>query len=416
MRKNRGLILFIGIIAAIVLEGCSSEPIYYSKKEIKDYVKSVYGNECKLVEEITHKDGGGYGDDEEENPSYEYVFENKDGIEFSVIAYTYHHSIDASTSIFYGKGFSCNYEAAVIEYYKEEIENCSKDYDVTVEITDYSHINVYLNSYEMIDEVAELFVEIDELLSYECDYDNAPFSGGRDSVGYLSVYIKPNVVAEYNDNGEAYQGVAQIVYSKNEENRWKEEDAFEQIQRGFVIDVKEDYQQGRPSFEISDELWYAYPAPSLEVVSINGKAIEEDAEYIYGFSYDWDVENYVICSLDPCQDFENFPYNYTERGKFANLVELLGGKYACKDWKAAWEIGDDMWTAALYTKDADRSSYEFNSFVVYKNKDYVNLSEPSGRGNGTVSGRAFTISDMEEMLGVKFVIDEKEMTIEIVKE
>lgn len=403
MKMNIRTLSLIGLMAMLFLTACSTEPVYYSKSEVKSYVREQYGWGCKLLEEVVHENGidGNY-DADEGQACYEYIFESEDGFQFSVISYTRHITFDASTSIFYEEALSCDFGERFMEYHKEAMQEIIDAYAFETEISG-SCVFVDLESYKQLSEVAELFVQLDEYLDY------------RYSVA-VYVDIKPNIAAEYNENGE-YRGnhVAKISTSMTQKERKTLDEVYIELEKEFVLNVKEDYQKGRPSYEIPDELWYAYPAPSLKVVSIAGVEVTEDDEFSYGFIYDGELESYTIRNLDPCQDFEEFPYNYTEKGLFAYLVKCLGGKYVCDDWKAVWKIGENTWTAKLYTKNASQSSYEYDKLKVYKNDEKIKLTDIGERRNGTVSGRVYTVEDLEQMLGVTILIDEKEMTIEIQK-
>lgn len=77
------------------------------------------------------------------------------------------------------------------------------------------------------------------------------------------------------------------------------------------------------------------------------------------------------------------------------------------------EIGDNQWEAALMVDDKS----EYKDFKVKRNGRELELSPYSEEGfhrnNGTVSGRSFTLEDLEKMLDVEFVIDQRAETIEM---
>lgn len=115
-------------------------------------------------------------------------------------------------------------------------------------------------------------------------------------------------------------------------------------------------------------------------------------------------------AASPCQDFEDFPYTYSGVGTFAYLVKLLGGTYSCDDWKAIWEIDGDTWEATLHTKEKDGTAYSYDFLEVSRNGVPLQLTEDnSSRGNGTVSGRRYTLEDLELMLDIKIEIDQINM-------
>ena len=101
---------------------------------------------------------------------------------------------------------------------------------------------------------------------------------------------------------------------------------------------------------------------------------------VYRFYYDEDSETYWLACLDPCQDFDGFPYPYEPQGRFADLVSMMNGTYTSSDWTARWKIGDDIWEARLLVS------------------------------NGTVSGRWFSIEDLIRMLHVQVIMNQDTMT------
>ncbi|MDW2797478.1 hypothetical protein RZO55_07810 [Clostridium boliviensis] len=85
-----------------------------------------------------------------------------------------------------------------------------------------------------------------------------------------------------------------------------------------------------------------------EPLSIEFNDLARDYDDTYTLYYNYDLETYMMSYLDPCQDFIDFPYDYSGAGTFNHLVVQL-------------ELSDDN-----------------------------NIA-----GNGTVSGRKYTIEDLE---------------------
>jgi hypothetical protein len=200
--------------------------------------------------------------------------------------------------------------------------------------------------------------------------------------------------------------IMKVNFSTNENERFSTESIAEDIERTFVDDIK----TGELTcYNIPDELLYKYPAPYVEVIEINGTILNtesSDETTSYSFEYDAETEQYWIYTLDLCQDFEDFPYDYSERGNFANLVEMLGGEYTCDDWKATWTIGEHVWEAKL---EVDEMS-EYKDFEIEKDRENLELSDNNDLYGRTVSGRPFTLEDMEKMLNVEIVVDQISMT------
>lgn len=374
---------------------CSTEPVYYTKAEVKQYVKEHYGSGYKLKEKDSYPD-----DTEEENLMYEYTFENKDGVRFSVYTYTSHISIDASESIFYSKGITDDYVQSVIDLRIDDAMKCCEGAPFDVETEEDNDIRFYLDSYEQIPDAAEVIADIDAAISLKYN-DSVP----GDNRG-VAVYIKPDEdvedIDEWQDN-YSYR-ICLVKYSNNPKSKLVEDDIIISIERSLVNGIKD---KGKDYYTVPDELLYKYPATWIRVNDVNGVT---DFEQSIAFSYDTNRDSYWINSLDPCQDFEDFPYNRTEEGTFASLVELFGGTYQCDDWKANWQIGNDKWTAWLIVDD----DYRYVDFKVAKNGEELDISEGNGSYNGTVSGRGFSMEDIEKMLGVDIIVDQVSMTARIV--
>jgi len=64
----------------------------------------------------------------------------------------------------------------------------------------------------------------------------------------------------------------------------------------------------------------------------------------------------------------------------------------------------------LETVQTGNSRYAYDKLIVKQNGKKVTLSDPHDRSNGTVSGRAYTVEDLETLLGVTIEIDQVNMT------
>ena len=140
--------LFLCALILIVLAGlaaCSTEPIYYSQREVKKYVKEHFGKSYKLVDKDSYED-----DSKEKNMMYEYIFENDEGIKFSVYSSTRHICIDASESIFYEKRIRDNYIDSVVEFHAEDIEEICEASELDAVLGEDNAVIIYLDTYEQI--------------------------------------------------------------------------------------------------------------------------------------------------------------------------------------------------------------------------------------------------------------------------
>lgn len=383
-------IISLLLILTLGLAGCSTKPTYYSKEEVEEYVEDVFGKDFSLIEEDSYLD-----DSDEKNPIYEYIFENDKGIKFSVYAYTYHVSIDASQSIFYDKSIKDNYIESIMKYYENDIKSLCASVSFDASMEDLS-MKFFLDDYKQIPEAAKLIARIDHVVSMEYDYHK---QNRYNPTKTISIFLKPNDArVDWKEEYE-YQ-IAGITLSFNQEKRLNSVDVATSIEQQMANKIKE----GEITYySIPDEILYKYPARKITITSINNHT---EFNFNYGFLYDEDTQSYWISNLDPCQDFEDFPYNYTDRGKFAEIVKLLGGTYQCDDWSATWIINNNTWEANLITKE---NSSEFQELIVRKNGELIQLSDPEDRNNGTTSGRAFTKEDIEQLLDVEIIIDQRQM-------
>lgn len=400
LKKRLFLLGIIFGIFVLLLTACSTEPVYYSKNEVMRYAADIFGNTYKLTETKSYPD-----DTEEQNLMYEYVFANEKGIAFSVYTYTDHICIDGSEFIFYEKGISNNYIGAVMDFYMDDIQAICESASFPVEITEFNRIKFYLDSYTQIEEAANLITQLDQTLSFCCDYEK---HGGYTYTCSVVLYLQPDNSEEVPNWKNTFDcNIADVDLSTDEDARLRKDELAGRIEEQMVNHIK-DFEL--TCYTIPDEILYKYPVTRVSVAAIQGKTEFEPA---YAFKYDSETAQYWIYTMDPCQDFAGFPYNYTEKGQFAALVELLGGSYECHDWYAVWQIGGNTWEAWLKTEKYKSTEYYFDDFVVKMNGEPLPLSDPDDKNNGTVSGRAFTAADLERMLNVTITIDQRNATASI---
>lgn len=404
-RQTAGLLLVVWtLLTCFSLAGCSTEPVYYSEEDIRDYVRSVYGSDYRLAQRSSYED-----DSEEGNLVYVYQFENSDGMSFSVSTYSYHIGIDATTTAFYSKGIMDDYAKRRLEFKEEEVREVLERYPFAWSFSEISTgIDFGVEDYRQLPQAAELIAEVDRVMDMEGDYTDAIYSGND---VWMYLYLKPTPGMEYQGEEDQpwrgnyrYRLMAVALTRSSTEELLKEEDLAWRIQWNLTDEVKTG---DMPYYDIPEEFLYQYPAGQLEVVGL-----PLEAGYQYKFRFDLDSRKYWISSLDPCQDYEDFSYHYSNRGAFAALVEALGGSYWCEDGIAEWTIGENTWHATLVL---DQESH-YRDFLVTCNGEDVALDDPMGRDNGTVSGRAFTLEDLEQLLGVTVEVDQYSATARLLLE
>ncbi len=400
------VIFLIVILAFLSLTACSVKPVYYTRDEVLSYANRVFGYDIVLLEELAYPD-----DSEEENMMFEFVFVDDNGIEFSVFDYTGHVNFVSGETIFYEKKISDNYINTMIDYNSEGIEDILKSYG----IFDYwfeEGLILHLNDYNQFEATAKAIEEIDALLNFDIDYENWSYGSlARD--GYeVTVQLKPNaegyeVVDGEWENGYQYT-IARAPISTKEEIQYTAEEYFTLIERELVYIIKDDRKKGNETiYSLPDEILDKYPPKSLWLAQIPYDSFEGSLN----FSYNSDDEKYWIDQLDPCQDSIE-EYNYWHKESFKDIVEFLGGEYeSTTDWKAKWTVNGDEFEAELIVYE---NSY-YKDFIVYKNGEKLELDDPKGEKNGTVSGRAFSLEDLEKMLSTEILIDKYDETAIFVK-
>ncbi len=391
-RFIRGCLFIIVTTLMLTLTACSTNPVYYSKSEVLDYARSIIGDEVELTGELEYPDRT-----EDKNTMYEYIFIDKNGVLFSVFTHSSRISFDASVTNFYKKNIYDDYVESVVEYHSNTIDKVFNDYGIEYEFL-YDDLYLYLYDYEEIDTASQALAEIDGILALEYDFDSYdPPSNNKLEV---TIKLKPDspdeeIVGDEWKNDYSYT-IAYIYMSLDAEHRHTKEQIFTDIEREFVYDVRSD---SSPEYILPYEILYKYPA---QHILLTGGALYEDPEdeFEFYFEYDEDDDKYWIDMLDPCQE-SMVEYNYFDKGSFKHLVEALGGEYTSQDKRASWQINGASFEAELFL---DKQSY-YRHFEVSKDGEKLSLDDDDGKGNGTVSGRAFSIEDLEKMLNCDIIID-----------
>jgi hypothetical protein len=387
MKKKCVIILLpciLFLICTLFITGCSTKPIFNSKNEVKDYVKNVYGKEFKLVKEENHS----------------YTFRNEEGLSFTATSYSQNVSFDASETCFYEENFYTDYTESVLLFHADEIKELLNKYDLEVDTNENMYYRVYIKDSIQIEQAAKLIVELDKILAYKFNNNRIP----KKMSGYEAQALTICVNMEDTE-------LLSLDLSSDEDRRLDYELVNMGIEEAYVDCIK----AGEIDGKIDTELWAKYPADTIKPVYYNGEPLSiefddyaRDYEDTYTLHYNSYIGTYMMSYLDPCQDFKDFPYSYSGVGTFKHLVELLGGTYSCDDWKAIWEIDGNIWKATLHTKKKDGDSYSYDYLEVSRNGVLLDLTEGFG-GNGTISGRKYTLEDLELMLDVEIEIDQTNM-------
>lgn len=156
-------ILFIFIISVMfILTGCSFKPTYYSKAEVKSFVKDTFGSQYKLKSVNQGEDNS-----EEKNKMYEYIFENDEGFKFSVYSITAHFVFDATELSTYDKFLRSNYLSAMMNYKSNELKKIIESLSFKADVN-YSngYIYFYLSDYSQLEEAATAIIDIDKLFNF----------------------------------------------------------------------------------------------------------------------------------------------------------------------------------------------------------------------------------------------------------
>lgn len=233
----------------LLLTGCSFFPTYFSKKEVKQYVKELYGESYELIDENSYEKETG-------KKEYEYIFKNGEGISFSIYTYTSHLYFTGNESIFYEKVIRDNYTDSVINFYINDIERVCSEASFDINIDDYNNITFYLDSYTQISEAADIIEKIDKIVSfyYNEDFDSKyKFCYSCPYEEIIAVYLKPNNI-EDSDWKENYDYRISIELSNNDESRLKNEDIITTIEQELVNDIK----RGKTYYTIPEEILSKY--------------------------------------------------------------------------------------------------------------------------------------------------------------
>lgn len=407
--------------ALLLLAGCASAADRYGKDEIISYARTVHGSGTVFVREKTARYNGGIR-------SNQYIFRDSAGRKFSVWSEPVESAQDGEPSGTVHKGISDNYYDAVITDRADKLQALIDDSGLDVRLvqtgsTDKSDgrtwkIEMYLDRTDDFGDASMLISKMDALLAYRCERSSSSIGHGLADSKSIVIYMEPDQRAQ-GDTAEDWKESPYLsnyrissVKFTNGGDRLTASQADSEMENDFVDTVKLQKLRDVSCYDIPDTLSSKYNAPVLYVTSVQGHRPKEGE---YTFYYDRDSGQYWMTNLDLCQDFDGFPYEYSTKGSFAQLVRWLGGEYSCSDWQAQWSLGNYSWTARLSVKKSASSPYTFRSMQIERGDTFLTLSQPAsdipGEGtNGTPSGRAYSIEDLVRMLHADITVNEDKMT------
>ena len=165
MRRN--ILIILTTLVVFIITSCSSRPTYYSKSEIKSFVKEKFGTEYKLNKVEKSEDST-----PEKNTLYEYIFKNNEGFEFSIYSSTTHSTFDATELKTYEKKLETNYLTAMIDYKSNELNSIINTLSFNANVNSKNeNIDLYLTNFNQLEEATDTIIKIDELFSF--NYKNS---------------------------------------------------------------------------------------------------------------------------------------------------------------------------------------------------------------------------------------------------
>ena len=376
MKKQLIVIL---LLISFFITGCA-KPTYYTNDEIINYVNLVFGNNYSLKEIKTKEKNN--------ERAYEYIFkDNLSSFTFSVTS-----SINkTSKSLFqniYQKELTDNFINKKIDESKQEVESLLEESDIKYKKHN-EYISFYLTNYNDFSKISRLIEKIDNSIGLEYNYKNWNNHSYQEDTYKIKVYLKPTII-DYDWQKKEDYLITAIDLSTSENYRLKRENIKEILEYELI-------NKNNNFYTIEKSLYDKYPPKYIYINKINNQEISD-----YKLEYDIKTKNYWIYDLDPCQDSSNLSYNYSPKGKFKRLVELLGGTYKSRDYTATYQLNDSTYEIRLIVDEYDY----YKNIIITKNNKYVALSNPENKNNNTISGRAYTKKDLEKMLDIKIIINE----------
>lgn len=228
---KRIVIAVLVLTFIFILGGCSVFPKYYSKSEVDDFAKTVFGENVKYIS--VNKQRSEHYD--------QYVYEDEKGQQFTITAYAYQTNLDGATLPGFYQAIRESYQYDVYMSHKEELDA------VLDEMTD--NTGLYIVRYDWhenstnvsikespvditigtkatgkeLEEVLKTYVEyylkMDEILSYNYD-----FKAGRDMENIVFNYhvFISSMDLKLFDERDKFVEIAKADFSCSDDERWDE--------------------------------------------------------------------------------------------------------------------------------------------------------------------------------------------------
>ena len=433
MKRGLTAVLAALVLACALLAGCGdkeeAKPAGYTEEEIRAYAVNRFGEDVRYLsyEEITSEGGGAV-----------YHFRCSDDVAFDIVTGVRRESGSAGTPGRTVRYVSDNYCDSVIRSRQALIGELITAYGLDVRINwtggnsilgSVCSMQVFLENAEEIAECASLLTDINRVLALHMS-DTSISGMPAPAVRSVQVYLQPDKRLPDDDTRFSWTSSAYRVFYRIGEVAFTSDG--EELDTAAVTEqLTNDYVDrakilGRKYYDPGDTLWSKYPAPVLRVTKIGETDVSDSG--VFQLEYDRVGGEYWMKTLDPCQDFDGGPYEYEGRGTFARFVEDLGGLYFPGTWRASWSIDGSEWTAQLVLRETEATPYAFGRLQLICDNTAQTLSDVpaqlvrGGSGgstnagsNGTVSGRAYNLKDLQMLLHVDCEIDQEKRTAVFVK-
>lgn len=171
------ILIILSIISFLL--SFSTTRKYYTFAQIEKYVDKVFGKDFSFIE-TSFKN--------------QYVYEDANGIQFTVEAISYPVvSFYTDHLPIYRKAVKDNYTEAVINYYKDDIKKIAEKNDLDAVSSSYN-INVIIENKQQSEKAAEVIAEIDNLLNININYSKGrlrKYKKKYDNSNKINLYLKP---------------------------------------------------------------------------------------------------------------------------------------------------------------------------------------------------------------------------------
>ncbi|MGX8833868.1 hypothetical protein ACWG0P_06615 [Amedibacillus sp. YH-ame6] len=336
-----------------------------------------------------------------------YTFEDENGVSFTHKSGFYKGS--------YGPAFysECNYAEVLLAPYQDTLEAHLKKGFRTNFLNYCLEYTIYVPTYDSLEQAAQaIFNAIQSVEPMPIDREQYPF--------YL-----PKITVNH-DDGTTGSFVTSFSFRCNEENL-TETEILESLQRSYADSVK----RGSIDETLPPEIMEKYPVSRIYKIFVGEDQIDKNQ---FTVRFNVDLNEYTVEGLDPCKE-SVITSLYLGKGAFPYLVNLLGGSYSSEivaesanrdkprsqRWEGGngtWTIGENTWTARLtpHIKEYMGSTIVYFDLETTKNgkkvKQYPYRTEESF---GKDTDDTFTVSELEEILGIDIVIDQTNNTMTFVK-